>query len=553
MYDLLKNLKLREILNLSITILLMLIALNYIIGFNPKTYIDEIMSILYVGIMFWLQNVLYHRIIAPMERMIDVSRAIIDGNEGSLYYYRDEGNNELGELNKDLYKIAQSFQKIRNFAQKLENDEEVDYLTYSEKDNEIIKSLVKAQKQAQNIKQQEIRRSWVSNGLADFVEVLSSDSQDFSVTSDVLIEKLVKYIKANQGGIFILNENSENNKKDTLELMACYAYDKKKYVRKILSTEEGLIGQAFQESQTIYIDNIPEDYIAIKSGLGTATPNYLLLVPLKNEKKSQGVIELAMFSPLENYQIEFIEKIAETLATTIVSAKINSQTKKLLDESQKQRKVLQAQETELVETVEKLQATQEQVAHKQKIAEKQKKELENELKSMHQKYDKINRDVFNLQQSELWLDNLLSNSLDLQIILNKTQNIILFNQYSINNFWGQVTNPVKYLVIGKILGTQIRQFFAIGIEKALSNQTNVYETLLKNAENEENKYFIFHFIPLKQENQVIGVLINGKDITEKEQQKLENKSILQKLETIEEESKTYKTELDRLKQIYKLK
>ncbi len=552
MYNLLKNLKLREILNISLIVLLILIAFNYVLGLNTKSYVDEIMTIFYIGSMFWLRNMLYHRLIAPIERMRDISNTILKGEQGSLYY-REEGNNELGDLNRDLYQISQSFQKIRVFAQNLENNENLDNLTYSDKDNEIIESLVKAQKQAQTIRQQEERRSWVSNGLANFVEILGSDSQDFSITSDILIEKLVKYIKANQGGIFVLNEENEG-KEESLELIACYAYDKKKYLRKIIPTDEGLIGQAFQEKQTIYLEQIPEDYIQVKSGLGTATPNYLLLVPLKNDKQSQGVIEIAMFSPLESYHIEFIEKLAETLATTILSAKINSQTKKLLEESQKQRKILQKQEAELVESVEQLQATQEQVNHKQKIAEKQKKELENDLKNIREKYEKVSVDMYDLEKRKFWFDSLLINDLHPKIILDKEQYILAFNHFSENNFWGQIASPSKNAHIGKILNNYIKQYCIISIEKALINEENSQEFVIKNP-NEENKtnYFTFYFIPIKQATEVIGVLIIIKDKTEIEEQKLEKEKLLLEIKQKEKESKEHQTELEKLKQVYKLK
>ncbi|TAG05247.1 MAG: hypothetical protein EAZ44_03690 [Cytophagia bacterium] len=551
MYNSLKNLKLREILNLSLVILILLIVLNYMVGFNSKTYIDEILTVFYVACMFSLKSLLLERLVLPIERIYQSSETIIEGD--AITNYIDEGKQELGKINENLYKIADNFQKIKSFAYSLEKNEDIEHFNYDDAiDNPIIQSLLEAQKQTLIIKKQEKKRNWVTNGLANFVEILGSDEKDFSVTADKFINKLVKYVKANQGGLFILND--DNN---TLELIACYAYDKKKYTRKIVASDEGMIGQAFQESATIYLEKIPDNYITIKSGLGTADPNYLLLVPLKNEKKSQGVIELAMFQPLEEYQIEFIEKLAETLATTIVSGKINSQTKKLLQESQKQSTALRNQEEELVKNVEELQAVQELTLKKQHLAEKEKKELDEKLKEALLKYRDAHSEVSKLNQIQVWFNQLLTNSLEAKIILDTNQQIVLFNDFSSKHFWGQISNPIQRGEIGKILHHYIRQFVAIGVQKALLGEYNsnhfsfVGDNNIHN--NRQDIYFEYHFIPLKEENQIIGVLVIVKDITEIENQKLEQQSLRESLVAKDKIIEEYENEMTRLKEIYKLK
>ncbi|TAH30137.1 MAG: hypothetical protein EAZ06_04185 [Cytophagales bacterium] len=551
MYNSLKNLKLREILNLSLVILILLIVLNYMVGFNSKTYIDEILTVFYVACMFLLKSLLLERLVLPIERIYQSSETIIEGD--AITNYIDEGKQELGKINENLYKIADNFQKIKSFAYSLEKNEDIEHFNYDDAiDNPIIQSLLEAQKQTLIIKKQEKKRNWVTNGLANFVEILGSDEKDFSVTADKFINKLVKYVKANQGGLFILND--DNN---TLELIACYAYDKKKYTRKIVASDEGMIGQAFQESATIYLEKIPDNYITIKSGLGTADPNYLLLVPLKNEKKSQGVIELAMFQPLEEYQIEFIEKLAETLATTIVSGKINSQTKKLLQESQKQSTALRNQEEELVKNVEELQAVQELTLKKQHLAEKEKKELDEKLKEALLKYRDAHSEVSKLNQIQVWFNQLLTNSLEAKIILDTNQQIVLFNDFSSKHFWGQISNPIQRGEIGKILHHYIRQFVAIGVQKALLGEYNsnhfsfVGDNNIHN--NRQDIYFEYHFIPLKEENQIIGVLVIVKDITEIENQKLEQQSLRESLVAKDKIIEEYENEMTRLKEIYKLK
>ena len=76
---------------------------------------------------------------------------------------------------------------------------------------------------------------------------------------------------------------------------------------------EGLVGQSAAEGRTLYVDDIPEGYIKIVSGLGTASPRYLLVVPVVNGGDVKGVIEIATFSAIEDEERTFVEQAAALL------------------------------------------------------------------------------------------------------------------------------------------------------------------------------------------------------------------------------------------------
>jgi HAMP domain-containing protein len=206
-------------------------------------------------------------------------------------------------------------------------------------------SLKKADDEEKRRKIEDEKVNWATIGVAKFNDIIHKSEDDIKELSYLLISNLVKYLEANQSGLFILN----NEKKDDihLQLIASYAYNRRKHKTTKIHLKEGLVGQCAVEKKTIFLTKIPEDYIAITSGLGEATPNCLLIVPLLLNEVIFGVLEIATLNELKKYEIEFVEKLAETFAATLSSLKINARTAYLLNESRKHGEEMASREEEL--------------------------------------------------------------------------------------------------------------------------------------------------------------------------------------------------------------
>jgi hypothetical protein len=226
--------------------------------------------------------------------------------------------------------------------------------------------------------EEEKTRVWATQGLANFGDLLRNGGSDLSKLSENVLLFIINYLKANQGGIFILNEEDNNAK--FLELRAAYAFERKKFLVKKISIGEGLVGQTYLEKETIYLRNIPENYVSVTSGLGGANPHALVLVPLKLEAEVLGVLEIASFKDFEKHEIAFCEKIGESIASAISAVKINERTRNLLEQSQQQSEEMRAQEEEMRQNMEELQATQEEMSRKEKDYIKRIETLQSTLK-----------------------------------------------------------------------------------------------------------------------------------------------------------------------------
>ncbi|MEM7106722.1 MAG: PAS domain-containing protein [Bacteroidota bacterium] len=240
---------------------------------------------------------------------------------------------------------AQLMLKMESKAQQLEDSEKV-----------LQDKLV----QIDIAKKEDDKRNWATEGLAKFGEILRSNDGDIGTQSDEIISNLVKYLSANQGSLFLLSDDEQR-----MVLEGCYAWSRKKYVEKKIKKGEGLIGQCWIEGEYIYMTDIPDSYISITSGLGEANPSSILIVPLVVNEKIHGVVEIASFNRFEDYQIEFVQKVSETIASALSTVKVNQQTKVLLEQSQQQAEEMRAQEEEIRQNMEEMQATQEELYRNQ--------------------------------------------------------------------------------------------------------------------------------------------------------------------------------------------
>ncbi|OQY05756.1 MAG: hypothetical protein B6I20_00575 [Bacteroidetes bacterium 4572_117] len=299
-------------------------------------------------------------LIVPINK---IKKNIILMSEGRIpNELKVSGSDEIGEMGKALNDLIQGLRKISQFSHEIGNKNYESKFTPLSEEDELGNSLIlmrenlkKASEDSEVRRTENYQRSWASQGLAEFGVLLRESKEDLEELTNQILTKLVRYLDASLGGLFIINDDNKND--EYLELVAFYAYDRRKYVQKRIDLGENLVGQCVLENETIFMNDIPKDYIHVTSGLGQDNPKSLLIVPLKLNEEVYGVVELASFNDIQPYQIEFVEKIGESIAATISSAKINIHTAKLLQESNEKSGRLTKQEEESRKRIEEMQKT----------------------------------------------------------------------------------------------------------------------------------------------------------------------------------------------------
>ncbi len=348
-------------------------------------------------------------------------------------------------------------------------------------------SLLEMQTSLLTASERETREKFVNVGLASIGEILRNHVEDLDELSDKVIEKLVGYMKANQGGLFILEEDSNGH--EFITLKACRAYDRKKFLERQIALGEGLIGQIALEKETLVMTEIPDGYLRITSGLGIASPTCLIIVPLKSNDNVVGIIEMASFKEFTETDVEFLEKVGESIASTILSAKTNQKTKELLESSRQMTEELHAQEEEMRQNMEEMQATQEEMARTQK----------------------------ELAEKEVNMNALINNTDDSIITIDRSYKILIMNDVVKKRYKGTQYEGMEEGSNALDMLGDVKDEWKAYYDRVMDNGERLNFVLESSVANEQmwREYFLN---PILADNgQIMGCSVFSRDITDKVQ------------------------------------
>jgi CheY-like chemotaxis protein/signal transduction histidine kinase/HAMP domain-containing protein len=249
-------------------------------------------------------------------------------------------------------------------------------------------------------------QDWLKTNLAKFSRMMQGQ-KDLESVSRLIMSELTPLVSAHHGAFFIMDNDAGA---PMLRLIASYAYRARKHVGNRFAIGEGLVGQAALEKQPILLQNVPDDYIQITSGLGEAPPRNIIVLPILFEGDVKAVIELASFLPFSQIHQTFLDQLAESIGVVLNMIGASMRTEELLEQSQKltqelqsQSQELQQQQNELKRSNTELEAQARTLRQSEELLKEQQEELQqvNEeleekaslLAEQNQKVEQKNREV----------------------------------------------------------------------------------------------------------------------------------------------------------------
>ncbi|RID85473.1 response regulator [Peribacillus asahii] len=237
-------------------------------------------------------------------------------------------------LTKNLSKIANVIKKV---TENSSNETEIPKIEVNSRD-EVEDIATAFNKMAYSIKE----KSWLETNIVEMATMYQG-IHDLKTLGQLFINKITSMIDANYGVFYVKQGTGEAR----FHSIASYAFNGQNNGQSSFGYGEGIVGQAALEKRTIYLTDLPEDYIKITSGVGSASPANLMIIPVEYEGEVMVVIELAKFKEFTPIQQTLINQVANQIGVTVKSVSGRMQIENLLKESKDLTEELQSQSEEL--------------------------------------------------------------------------------------------------------------------------------------------------------------------------------------------------------------
>ncbi len=224
-------------------------------------------------------------------------------------------------------------------------------------------------------------QDWLKGNLAR-ISALMQGRRDLEDVASLIMSELTPVVTAQHGAFFVAmplldgkDMSAEAEEQYELRMLGSYGYSMGSMPTSF-RPGEALIGTAAEEKRTILVENAPSGYLKISSGLGEAPPAQVIVLPVLFEGKVLGVIELASFTPFTQIQKDFLNQIAEMIATSVNTISVNTKTEVLLKQSQELTEQLRERSAELENRQKALQASNAELEEKAELLAQQNRDIE---------------------------------------------------------------------------------------------------------------------------------------------------------------------------------
>lgn len=331
-------------------------------------------------------------------------------------------HDELSEMGEALNKLVESLKKSAGFARSIGRGEYDTHFNSLGSVDTLGNSLLQMRDNLVKLRKQNNENNWKQESLVQISELLQGEKTVSDLGNQVL-SKLAAILDIQVGAIFIEDD-------DYFQLVSSHAYFTRTSGANRFKLGEGLVGQAALEKNTIVFNEIPEDYLVIKSGLGETKPKHILVVPLIFKRKTVAVLEVAATNKFSPQKLDLIAQISENLAIAFNSIKVNMEMKILLNKTQEQAEELRAQQEELMESnkileektgalrvseeelqqqQEELRVTNEELTEKTKSLEQQKADISEKNLELENARDDLERKAKELAIASKYKSEFLAN------------------------------------------------------------------------------------------------------------------------------------------------
>lgn len=167
---------------------------------------------------------------------------------------------------------------------------------------------------------------------------------------------------------------------------------------------QGLVEQAAWSNRLLHLENVPDHYLQIQSGLGATAPTNIVLLPIRHDGEPNGVVELGFLKPPAPHVLDFLNMVSTSIGSTVEMALNRRRLQDTLEESQQLNEELLQQQEELRSANEELEEQSRVLEESQAQLENQKAELEQNNERLTEQTEMLDRKNTELNAAQMALE-----------------------------------------------------------------------------------------------------------------------------------------------------
>ncbi len=276
---------------------------------------------------------------------------------------------------------------------------------YNEKDQDAVESLTSPFYEAllrKRLERQVRTEAGRKEALADLAACMSGN-QEMEPLCTNIIDYICDRLGAPTGLMYATYEDS------SLALCGVHAHRQRKNRSYVFRPGEGLVGQVARNKKSMILEDVPQGYLSVESGLGEIPPQVIYLKPILHEGRVIALLEMGLFNKPDNDQTALIDGMDESIAAAVLSAQSRAIQAQLLEKSQQMTKELQAQQEELKATNEELEEQTQMLTASECRLKKQQEELQASNEELEEKTELLQRTKVSVEEKNKKLDELRKN------------------------------------------------------------------------------------------------------------------------------------------------
>lgn len=380
-----------------------MLSLIYFVIFNAL-----ILGLLLIASLHVLLNRI---VILPLQNMLAVVNDIADGNYKRIIRRIDQ-NDEIGELAFAMQRMTESLRQAAEAAAAVAEGDYTHRVEVRGPDdlfalsmnkmtdslNDVVKQIdvislgnyqthlvprsehdtlgIATQRMTlalESFNQQHQQQIWLQQSIVELADVLRNENTIDELAHQV-IQVMCRTMDAKVGALFLIKEVQNE---PLLYIAGRYAYY---FIRQGDAVQfrmgEGLVGQVAQEQKSIMLQNISEGDIKIQSGIGSFTPQTVMINPFSFKHEIRGIIELGFNSAISEIQQDFLNRTQEAIASAFESIYVKDRLSGALRQSQVFSEELQVTNEELLIKTKELEKQALELQESERISFERAKDLE---------------------------------------------------------------------------------------------------------------------------------------------------------------------------------